>query len=272
MVWDSARPWGHVMAPKLAAVVEPRLVVQEAIRSLRAKSCQQADCGRERSTESGTEPVSDEPRFVVLAARSAADAVSEADAIRKTWPDCRIILLYDRASTTDVQTLLDSEINGCAPLFVSPNALTGVLNLTASVRILLLPGSEPPTLEPVQADGSDGVQQEGASGGVGLVHARPTVYAESKDLGVVKDGARCSSTPRTHPQLSERELQILDGLIKGHANKMIARTCDIAESTVKVHLKSILRKTQARNRTQAAIWALEHGYAADGIGGSSTAA
>ena len=36
--------------------------------------------------------------------------------------------------------------------------------------------------------------------------------------------------------------------------------CQISEATVKVHLKAILRKIQAQNRTQAAIWAIEHGF------------
>ena len=67
--------------------------------------------------------------------------------------------------------------------------------------------------------------------------------------------------------LSEREAQMLDGLVKGHANKVIARTCDIAEATVKVHMKSILRKIRADNRTQAAIWAMANGYAAGGSNG-----
>jgi two-component system nitrate/nitrite response regulator NarL len=59
--------------------------------------------------------------------------------------------------------------------------------------------------------------------------------------------------------LSERERQILVCLAGGQSNKMIARQCQISEATVKVHIKTILRKTQARNRTQAAIWAIERG-------------
>jgi two-component system nitrate/nitrite response regulator NarL len=42
---------------------------------------------------------------------------------------------------------------------------------------------------------------------------------------------------------------------------MIARELAISEATVKVHLKGLLRKLKARNRTQAAIWAMENGYA-----------
>ena len=73
--------------------------------------------------------------------------------------------------------------------------------------------------------------------------------------------------PRNHPGLSEREVQILDGLVKGHPNKVIARTCNVTEATVKVHMKSILRKIRVDNRTQAAIWAMANGYAADGSNG-----
>jgi len=60
-------------------------------------------------------------------------------------------------------------------------------------------------------------------------------------------------------RLSHREHQVLICLARGESNKAIARLCHISEATVKVHLKAILRKTNARNRTQAAIWAIEHG-------------
>lgn len=55
--------------------------------------------------------------------------------------------------------------------------------------------------------------------------------------------------------LSVRETVILRCLMQGDSNKLIARRFDITEATVKVHVKAILRKIQAKNRTQAAIWA-----------------
>ena len=61
------------------------------------------------------------------------------------------------------------------------------------------------------------------------------------------------------PQLSPREKSILRCLIEGDFNKGIARKIDIAEATVKVHVKGILRKIRVQNRTQAAIWAMNHG-------------
>ncbi len=48
-------------------------------------------------------------------------------------------------------------------------------------------------------------------------------------------------------------------LIEGDSNKCIARKIDIAEATVKVHVKAILRKIRVQNRTQAAIWGMNNG-------------
>ena len=60
------------------------------------------------------------------------------------------------------------------------------------------------------------------------------------------------------PSLSRREMLILRMLMQGASNKMIARNLVITESTVKVHMKAILRKLRLQNRTQAAIWARNH--------------
>jgi DNA-binding CsgD family transcriptional regulator len=58
--------------------------------------------------------------------------------------------------------------------------------------------------------------------------------------------------------LSRRELLILRTLTEGASNKVIALKLVITESTVKVHMKAILRKLRLQNRTQAAIWARTH--------------
>lgn len=60
--------------------------------------------------------------------------------------------------------------------------------------------------------------------------------------------------------LSAREVQILQRLVGGSSNKAIARDLTISNETVKVHVRAILRKLKARNRTQAALWGLQHGF------------
>ena len=57
-------------------------------------------------------------------------------------------------------------------------------------------------------------------------------------------------------------------LIEGDSNKSIARKIDIAEATVKVHVKAILRKIRVQNRTQAAIWGMNNGSLVRTINGS----
>jgi two-component system nitrate/nitrite response regulator NarL len=59
--------------------------------------------------------------------------------------------------------------------------------------------------------------------------------------------------------LTDREKQILQCLLNAYSNKHIARALNISEGTVKVHLKSLMKKISAGNRTQAALWARNNG-------------
>lgn len=58
--------------------------------------------------------------------------------------------------------------------------------------------------------------------------------------------------------LTPRELEILGYLAAGHSNKIIARKLNLAESTIKVHVQSILRKLELSSRVQAAVYAVQH--------------
>jgi two-component system, NarL family, nitrate/nitrite response regulator NarL len=73
---------------------------------------------------------------------------------------------------------------------------------------------------------------------------------------------RIQSVPAEPPLratgLSGRERVILLHLMQGASNKHIARALGIAEATVKVHVKSLLRKTCVKNRTQAALWGINN--------------
>lgn len=61
--------------------------------------------------------------------------------------------------------------------------------------------------------------------------------------------------------LSERELQVLKCLCRGLANKEIARELDLQEVTIKLHVKTLSRKLNAKNRTHAAMIGKEAGVA-----------
>jgi two-component system nitrate/nitrite response regulator NarL len=60
------------------------------------------------------------------------------------------------------------------------------------------------------------------------------------------------------PPLSDRERAILDCLVRGDANKEIGRRFGVSEASVKRQVRALLQKLGVTNRTQAAVWALEH--------------
>jgi DNA-binding NarL/FixJ family response regulator len=60
-------------------------------------------------------------------------------------------------------------------------------------------------------------------------------------------------------KLSKREMEVLGGLCRGLANKEIARELDLQEVTIKLHVKTLCTKLDAKNRTHAAMIAKEAG-------------
>ena len=75
--------------------------------------------------------------------------------------------------------------------------------------------------------------------------------------------ARTVLNARSEPDplagLSAREREVLDLLVEGLPNKLIARRLEISEKTVKSHLTRIFRELDVTDRTQAALWAERQG-------------
>jgi two-component system NarL family response regulator len=61
------------------------------------------------------------------------------------------------------------------------------------------------------------------------------------------------------PQLSEREVEVLELIALGLPNKQIAFRLSIAEATAKNHVKNILAKLSVQDRTEAATEAIRRG-------------
>ena len=120
--------------------------------------------------------------------------------------------------------------------------------------------------------------QEGFRQSLGLVAAGERIFPERltpdiRSSGVVaaNDDAVQSRQSPLFSNLSGREFEILRHLASGRPNKVIANELNITEATVKVHVKGVLRKIGAANRTQAAIWALHNGLQPIGEGSEPTA-
>ncbi len=61
-------------------------------------------------------------------------------------------------------------------------------------------------------------------------------------------------------KLSERERDVLRGIVLGHSNKEIGRKLDLAEVTIKLHLRNLFRKMGVKTRAQAAVQAVRAGF------------
>lgn len=72
-------------------------------------------------------------------------------------------------------------------------------------------------------------------------------------------GGASPQSGEEHEKLSPREKEIITYLARGASNKEVARTLGVAESTVKIHVQSILKKLNLTSRVQAAVYAVEHG-------------
>ncbi len=158
--------------------------------------------------------------------------------IRARYLGARIALMGGRFTTQQVQLVMASGAHGCLLTTTASEALMQSLDLIMQGGTVL--------------SGSLRLFSDDASPDPG----------GSKQMEMQSPETRLGSS-NNRVQLSKREIQILSTLGEGASNKVIALKYCLTESTVKVHMKSILRKTGATNRTQAAMWAREHPHAVD---------
>ncbi|WP_058089291.1 response regulator [Aquabacterium parvum] len=85
--------------------------------------------------------------------------------------------------------------------------------------------------------------------------ATPVSTPPAEPSGVVASAAPSAHASGPLSRLSPRERDILREIARGASNKEIARTLDIAETTVKIHVQHILRKLNLTSRVQAAVMA-----------------
>jgi two-component system nitrate/nitrite response regulator NarL len=85
----------------------------------------------------------------------------------------------------------------------------------------------------------------------------------------VQGEARVAQTDSGIADLTPREQEILCHLAEGQSNKSIARRLGIADGTVKLHVKAILRKLEVHSRVEAAVIAVERGLCERGLGRES---
>jgi len=137
------------------------------------------------------------------------------------YPNVPVAIISGTAKGDDVRAVIRAGARGFVPKTASGESLAHILKL-------LLAGGTSVPVEALDFDSND----------------TPAEGAES---------------PPWLSQLTPRELEVLRGTARGLANKEIARELNLAEVTVKLHLRSIFRKIGARGRASAAVIATKAG-------------
>jgi two-component system nitrate/nitrite response regulator NarL len=172
-------------------------------------------------------------RPVLFIVRVDADEAVICSKIRNQYPLAYIVAVADESHPRSLAVALDAGANAALFNTVSPDDLVSTLQAVINGKLILIDAR----LWPLE------IQPK--------VEEPPSPPLTSEMLFDVADEP-------SGMKLSAREIAILERIVRGDSNKHVARFFKIAEPTVKAHVKAILRKIGATNRTQAAIWALNH--------------
>jgi DNA-binding NarL/FixJ family response regulator len=178
-------------------------------------------------------------------------AVAQIELLKERHPSARIAVFADYYHRSDLVAAYRAGANACFVKHMSCGAFIKTIESIINGETIF-----PPELLPFIDDHEDQYKRVPAA-----FNATTNGTATSGETthGALMIGSGLSAIGiDTVPRLSTREKCILRCMVEGDSNKAIARKIEIAEATVKVHVKAILRKIRLSNRTQAAIWAMNN--------------
>jgi len=179
-----------------------------------------------------TKVPSDRPTLFIVGVR--ADQGVICSKIRRQYPLAFIVAVADESDPRLLANALDDGANAALFSSVSSSDFVSTLQAVTNGRLVLIDARLwSQELQP-------------------RAEERPSPSLQNDIVWEATD------EPFALKQLSARELAILERIVRGDSNKQVARFFEIAEPTVKAHVKAIFTKIGASNRTQAAIWALNH--------------
>ena len=169
-------------------------------------------------------------RFDLVICSVHGGAVRSVTLLHERFPATPIILMSD-AEDAGQSSVIRSILRSGAQGFI-PTRTSGIAIASAAIRVVTAGGTFAPL-----------------------------------DLLLSKDGDGHAGEPSASRRwnLTERQTAVLALMQRGKANKIIAHELRMSESTVKVHVRNIMRKMGATNRTQAAYNAQRLGHDGDGL-------
>jgi two-component system, NarL family, nitrate/nitrite response regulator NarL len=220
------------MASIVSVVIHPSRIFREGLTSILANSPFMPACAA-ASTKDVPSTISSagEQVLVLIGVREVSNLAEALTATKTSFPNAYVVVLGDATRRDNVTAALELG----ATSFVDENLATSSLVKELELVTLGEPVISVFILKQLLH------HSEETMGTLAVDEPQPSDALGQAELGL---------------PLSCREAAILNGLVKGASNKVIAYELRITEATVKVHVKAILRKIRVKNRTQAAIWAL----------------
>jgi DNA-binding NarL/FixJ family response regulator len=207
-------------------------------------------------------------RLVVLSVGGDSIRSGEMGALLRVLPvlagEAPLVVMSDREEADEIVVAYRHRCRGYIPTSMDPNLAQRALSFVISGGAFF-----PPTaLALVQVP--DDTHPEG-NGGPGRYRtslslqlsdsrreeAQQPATPRSKGKGPRTTSNEALAAPAEADELTMRQSEVLDHLRKGQSNKLIARSLGLTEGTVKVHVRQIMRKFGAANRTEVAVLSID---------------
>ncbi|MCL9641543.1 two-component system response regulator NarL [Rahnella bonaserana] len=209
------------MNPSTILLIDDHPMLRNGVKQLIALDTSLKVIGEASNGEQGVELAKQlDPDLILLDLNMPGmNGLDTLDSMRQTSLSGRIVVFSVSNHEDDVVTALKRGADGYLLKDMEPEDLLTALHNAAAGKMVL---SE--ALTPVLA--------------ASLRESRP-------------------SGDRDIQSLTPRERDIIKLIAEGLPNKMIARRLNITESTVKVHVKHLLKKMKLKSRVEAAVWVLQ---------------
>jgi two-component system nitrate/nitrite response regulator NarL len=195
-------------------------VIKEGVKSLLAKNNFNVTADYEGI--SSIKPENKESAQLILSIDEETDTLSgNVQKLKEIYANSRIVVISGNPETSAIMSAFDAGVDGLILKDISCDGLIGSLRLAAAGE-KVYPANK---------------------------MMMPAANSNSNDQAGALDTYN----------LSKQEMKIINCLANGEPNKVIAHHLNITEATVKVHVRTILRKLGTTNRTKAAILAISHG-------------
>jgi two-component system, NarL family, nitrate/nitrite response regulator NarL len=231
--------------PVAAAIIDKSVLFRVALKHILSGRRFRVTAECSRLSDLPAQAFGDESCVALLGLdRDAETILPEITALKQKYRGLHIIALSEQFHAEQLLAVIEAGADG----YLLKNEISPAI-LLKSVELVLVEGVVVPQGFAKLLNNRAQVLLDNAP-----VVPDPESLSEYRPPEPASDVAQTDDLGR----LSSREHLVLMHLTRGDSNKCIARVLNIAEATVKVHVKSLLRKIRVCNRTQAAMWAMTH--------------